>query len=88
MNNNYVPKSSLVIRMIAGGYLMYLAFQLITTLEEQTINQWISIGCAVLFAIAGAIMLFFSLKALKNKEYKEAWENQEEEKKEITEEKE
>ena len=81
MENNYVPKSSLVIRMIAGGYLVYLAFQLVTTLEEQTINQWISIGCAVLFTIAGGVMLYFSLKALKNKEYKEAVQNQEEEEK-------
>lgn len=79
MKKNYVPKSSLMIRIIAGGYLLYLAFQLITTMQEQTISPIITIGCSILFTVAGGIMLFFSLKALKNREYKEAVEEDREE---------
>ena len=72
MEKNYVPKSSLVIRLIAGGYLLYLAYELITTFKDHTISPVITIGCSILFAVAGGIMLFFSLRALKRGEYKES----------------
>ena len=72
MEKNYVPKSSLVIRFIAGGYLLYLAYELITTFKDHTISPVITVGCSILFAVAGGIMLFFSLRALKRGEYKEA----------------
>lgn len=79
MNNRNVPKTSLVIRTVAGGYLIYLAYQLLTGLKDGGIeNPAISIAGAVLFAIAGGIMIFFSLKALKNGEYMEAYMEKEE----------
>lgn len=58
-----VPKSSLVIRVVAGMYLMYLAYQLVTGLSSNTAENapmWVSITAAVVFAICGVIMVFFS----------------------------
>ncbi|MBR5579077.1 MAG: hypothetical protein IKW28_08805 [Lachnospiraceae bacterium] len=74
MENNYIPKSRLVLRILAGGYLIYLGIDLITTLKEQTISPIISIGCALLFMAVGAVLLFFSLRSMKNGEFKEAME--------------
>lgn len=89
MENNYIPKSRLVLRILAGGYLIYLGIDLLTTLKEQTISPVISIGCALLFMAVGAVLLFFSIRTMKNGEYKEAMEEKlgaQEEKKKDTEE--
>ena len=73
MENRHVPRTTLVIRTVAGGYLIYLAYQLLSGLKEGgSMNPAISIGGAVLFVIAGGIMMFFSLRALKKGEYMEA----------------
>ena len=78
MENNYIPKSRLVLRILAGGYLIYLGIDLISTLKEQTISPVISIGCALLFMAVGAVLLFVSLRSMKNGEYNEAMEEKSE----------
>lgn len=58
-----VPKSTLVIRLIAGGYLIYLAYELFMGLRAKTPDSapmGVSIGAAVIFAICGLILVFFS----------------------------
>ena len=58
-----VPKSTLVIRLIVGGYLVYLAYELIMGLREITEESApvaVSVGAAVVFAICGLILMFFS----------------------------
>ncbi|MBR4982567.1 MAG: hypothetical protein IKY94_08415 [Lachnospiraceae bacterium] len=58
-----VPKSTLVIRLIAGGYLIYLAYELFMGLRAKTPDgapMGVSIGAAVIFAICGLILVFFS----------------------------
>lgn len=83
MDNRHVPRTSLMIRTIAGGYLIYLAYQLLVGLKDGgTMNPAISIGVAILFVIAGGIIIFFSLRALKRGEYLEANREEEEEMKE------
>ena len=58
-----VPKSTLVIRLIAGGYLIYLAYELLMGLNANTPDaapMGVSIAAAVVFAICGLILVIFS----------------------------
>ena len=58
-----VPKSTLVIRLIAGGYLIYLAYELLTGLSTATPDgapMGVSVAAAVVFAICGLILVIFS----------------------------
>ena len=60
---NLVPKSSLVIRVVAGMYLIYLAYELFMGLNanvEGSAPPVVSIGAAVVFGICGLIMVIFS----------------------------
>lgn len=59
-----LPKSTLILRLIAGGYLIYLAFELITGLSNtEGAPPWVTIGAAVLFGICGCVLVFGSAKA-------------------------
>lgn len=58
-----IPKSSLVIRVVAGMYLIYLSYQLVMGLGSNTAENApmaVSIMAAVVFAVCGVIMVFFS----------------------------
>ena len=58
-----VPKSTLVIRLIAGGYLIYLAYELLMGLSAATADNaplGLSIGAAAVFVICGLVLVFFS----------------------------
>ena len=58
-----VPKSTLVIRLIAGGYLIYLAYELFLGLNAGTgegAPLGVSIAAAVIFAICGLVLVIFS----------------------------
>lgn len=58
-----LPKSTLVIRLIAGAYLIYLAFELITSLNvENGAPVWVSVLAALAFAVVGIILAFCSGK--------------------------
>lgn len=59
----FVPKSTLVIRLIAGGYLIYLAYELFMGLSANTGDGapiGVSIAAAVLFAVCGLVLVIFS----------------------------
>lgn len=58
-----VPKSTLIIRLIAGGYLIYLAYELFMGLSANTGDGapiGVSIAAAVLFAVCGLVLVIFS----------------------------
>lgn len=58
-----VPKSTLIIRLIAGGYLIYLAYELFMGLSTKTVEgapMGVSIASAVVFCICGLVLVFFS----------------------------
>lgn len=58
-----LPKSSLIIRLIAGGYLIYLAYELFMGLGANTgegAPMAVSIGAAVIFAICGLILVIIN----------------------------
>lgn len=59
-----VPKSSLIIRLIAGMYLIYLAYELFMGLNvTEGAPKAVVIGAAVIFAVCGLILAFVSGKA-------------------------
>lgn len=59
-----VPKSSLIIRVVAGMYLIYLAYELLMGLNAaEGAPAGVSIAAAVLFAVCGLILVVISGKA-------------------------
>ena len=59
------PKSTLIIRLIAGGYLVYLAYELLIGLRNNTADSapmTVTVGAAVLFAICGLILVVINGK--------------------------
>lgn len=58
-----LPKSSLIIRLIAGGYLIYLAYELFMGLGANTGEGapiGVTIGAAIIFAISGLILVIIN----------------------------
>lgn len=88
-NKNLSP-TSLVVRIIVGGYLLYLAYTLIPAIQVAVDMKekifWIAM--IALFSIAGLLIVAFSAKALLKGEYEKAEENEEENSDENTERKE
>ena len=58
-----VSKSTLVIRLVAGIYLLYLAYELFMGLNmTDGAPMPVSIGVAILFVVCGLVLIFFSGK--------------------------
>lgn len=55
----YPTQVVLSIRAIVGGYLVYLAYQIITSGNEINIPMWIAVG---IFIVAGAALVIMSVK--------------------------
>ena len=68
MNN----KSRKTLHLVAGIYLLYLAFQLLSEIGENG-NPAVSIMGGIVFVIAGGYLIFSFIKALKN-EFEEIYE--------------
>lgn len=61
---------TVVLRLVAGGYLVYLAFGLLKEyLKPAGGGQFIQIGCAALFGLIGAFLAAWSLKKFIKGEY-------------------
>ena len=58
-NKNYPSQTVLTIRAIVGGYVIYLAYQIITSKSETTPLMWAAI---VLFIVAGSALVIMSVK--------------------------
>lgn len=63
---NYPTQTVLTIRAIVGGYVMYLAYQIITS--DSTKSPWMWAAVAVLL-IAGALLVIMSVKHFISGEY-------------------
>ena len=63
MNNN---KGSYVLRMIAGGYLIYLAYNILTAaMRGETEGHTVPVTiAAVVFIVMGAIILVFGVRGM------------------------
>lgn len=57
---NQSPQSSLILRLLAGGYLVYLGWNLYSTSAGDLKFQL----AAGFFALVGAVLLGFSLRTL------------------------
>ena len=64
--NNYPTQLVLTIRTIVGAYVMYLAYQIITSGSEITPFMWAAV---VLFIVAGAGLVIMSVKRFITGEY-------------------
>lgn len=61
---------NLVIRTVAGVYLIYLAYSIFNSLSEaQGMEKALFAAIVVLFAVIGAAVAFFSLRSISRGEY-------------------
>ncbi len=56
---SYPTQAVLAIRAIVGGYVMYLAYQIVTSGNEITPLMWAAVA---LFVIAGVVLVVMSVK--------------------------
>ena len=67
-----VPRSSLLIRILAGGYITYLGGKLlISSIKEQPDNYILYVAAGIVFIIIGLIWLVKSGSKLVKKEYED-----------------
>ena len=57
--SNYPTQVALTIRAIVGGYVVYLAYQIITSKNALTVPMWIAAG---VFIVAGIALVVMSVK--------------------------
>ncbi|MBR6159095.1 MAG: hypothetical protein IKQ40_02240, partial [Lachnospiraceae bacterium] len=65
-NNNYPTQAALTIRGIVGAYVIYLAYQLMTSKDELTAIMYAAVG---LFIVAGSGLIIMSIKRFISGEY-------------------
>lgn len=65
MNGSKPPQASLLLRLLGGGYLVYLAYDLFKTSE----GKMQFIAAAVLFALVGGALFLHSLLTLVKSDY-------------------
>ena len=65
MNGSKPPQASLLLRLLGGGYLVYLAYDLFKTSE----GKMQFIAAAVLFALVGGALFLHSLLSLVKSDY-------------------
>ena len=65
MKNNQPPQFSLLLRLLGGGYLVYLAYDLVKTSEGK--GQFIA--AAVVFGLVGGALFLHSLLTLVKSDY-------------------
>lgn len=67
-----VPRSSLIIRVLAGGYITYLGGKLIlSSIKEQPDNYILYVAAGIAFIIIGLLWLVKSGAKLLKKEYED-----------------
>lgn len=54
------PQASLLLRVLGGGYLIYLAWELRGTTGESKLF----LAAVIAFGLAGALLVFFSIREL------------------------
>ena len=62
------PKLSLWLRILCGGYLVYLAYGLLPAMKETPLY----IAAAVVFVLVGLVLAIHSIVKLRRREYAEA----------------
>ena len=62
-------KASLIFRAIAGGYVLYLAYQILTGMDRADKNFALFLAFALLFVAGGIFFIVSALLALKDGKY-------------------
>lgn len=57
-------KTRMTVYILAGGYLLYLAYGLYGGLAEMTDNRMLFIGAMVVFAVVGAVLIVTGIRGL------------------------
>lgn len=67
----FLPSKMMVmVRLLLGGYLVYTSYELIKPIIiKEATNELFNISFAILFVVAGIIIIFFSAKSLKIGKY-------------------
>ena len=67
------PQIIVILRAVGGGYLLYLAWDL----REAALSgeNLIYLLCMAVFALAGAALLFFSLRQLYRRDFLYPWQS-------------
>lgn len=65
-NNNKPPQFSVILRILGGGYLVYLAYDLLTGAQKP---DTIVTVAAIVFGIVGTALVYTSGKSLITNEY-------------------
>lgn len=75
---SYPAQIIVVLRLVASGYLLYLAFGLLTeVLKSEGTRQMIQLASLIVFAVAGTVLGVWSLKKLIKGEYRLPGETEE-----------
>lgn len=75
---NNITQASLTMRILAGGYLLYLVYQLVRGLPESVGNsRMASLAGIAVFLLLGIFLLGHSLYLLKTKRYDQGGEHKE-----------
>ncbi len=59
------PQASLLLRILGGGYLVYLAWELRGTIRESQLF----LAAVIAFGLVGVLLVFFSLRELMTSGY-------------------
>ena len=65
MNGSKPPQASLLLRLLGGGYLVYLAYDLMKSSQ----GDWKFIAAAALFGLVGGALFLHSLLTLVKSDY-------------------
>ena len=68
-------QSTLILRLVAGGYLVYLGFQMITELSMSSgVRNLVQMTAMVIFFAVGILLVGWSMKKLLRREFLRAGE--------------
>ncbi|WP_312442937.1 hypothetical protein [Lacrimispora sp.] len=64
------PQSTLILRLVGGGYLVYLGYQMITELSMSSgVRNLVQVAAMVIFLVVGILLVGWSVKKLLRREY-------------------
>ncbi|WP_304341661.1 hypothetical protein [Metaclostridioides mangenotii] len=64
------PQSTLILRLVGGGYLVYLGYQMIPELSMSSgVRNLVQVTAMVIFVVVGILLVGWSAKKLLRREF-------------------